>query len=89
MAQKKEDFSKKWAKIVAKAWSDPTFKKRLKENPKEILESNGITIPAGTRVVISENTKETFYLTVPEKPAAELSEEKLKLIAAGKSVYSE
>ncbi len=83
MVQKKEDFQKKWAKVVAKAWSDPAFKKRLLENPKEILESNGLEIPEGTRLVINENTKTNFYLTLPEKPKGELSEEKLQEIAAG------
>jgi hypothetical protein len=85
----KEDFSKKWAKIVARAWNDPAFKKRLKEKPKEVLESNGITIHAGTRVIVNENTKDAWHLTLPEKPLEELSEEKLREIAAGHTIHCE
>ena len=88
MPQKREEFQKAWGKIVAKAWSDPAFKKRLMENPTEVLKSNGIEIPSGTRVVIKENTKNEFHLTLPEKPTGELSEEKLREVAAGNSAPS-
>ncbi len=83
MVQKNEDFQKKWAKVVAKAWSDPAFKKRLLENPKETLESNGLKLSPGTKLVVNENTKNTLYLTLPEKPQGELLEENLLDIAAG------
>ena len=83
MPQKREEFQKAWGKIVAKAWSDPAFKKRLMDDPTEVLKSNGIEIPLGTRVVLKENTKDTFHLSLPEKPEKELSEERLKEIAAG------
>jgi len=83
MPQKREEFQKAWAKIVAKAWSDPEFKERLLEDPNGVLESHGIEIPAGTHLEISENTSDTFHLTLPEKPSGELSEENLQKVAAG------
>ena len=85
MPQKREEFQKAWGKIVAKAWSDPAFKKRLIENPNEILKANGIEISSGVHVVVKENTKDTFHLCLPEKPVGELSEEKLREVAAGNS----
>jgi hypothetical protein len=83
MQQKTENFKKAWAKIVAKAWSDPDFKKKLLKDPNAVFKSEGIDVPAGKRIVISESTKDTYYLTLPEKPSGELSEEKLKEVAAG------
>ena len=85
MPQEREEFQKAWGKIIAKAWSDPAFKKRFLENPNEVLKSNGIEIPPGMRMVVKENGKETLYLTLPQKPVGELSEEKLREVAAGKS----
>lgn len=83
MQLKKEEMQKAWAKIIAKAWSDPKFKEKLMKDPKGVLESNGIQISPQTKVVVNENSKNTLYLTLPEKPSGELSEEKLQAIAAG------
>jgi len=83
MQQKREEFQKVWAKIMAKAWSDRAFKESLLKDPHAVLESHGIAIPTGIRVVISENTATTFYLTLPQKPEGELTDEKLQSIAAG------
>jgi len=83
MPQKRAEFQKAWARIVAKAWSDPEFKERLLEDPSSVLESHGIEIPAGTHLEISENTSDTFHLTLPEKPSGELSVKQLEKIAAG------
>ena len=88
MPQKREEFQRAWGKIVAKAWSDPTFKKNLIKDPSGTLKAHGIEIPAGKRVVITENTKDAFYLILPEKPAGDLSEEKLREVAAGSCASS-
>lgn len=43
------------SKIVAQAWLDEEFKKRLIANPANVLEENGITIPNGVQVSVNEN----------------------------------
>lgn len=88
MQQKKEDFQTIWSKIVAKAWLDPAFKERLLDNPHAVLDSHAIQVPAGTQVMIVENTSDTFYLVLPQKPSGELSEEDLAKVAAGMSGFA-
>ena len=78
-----EEFQKTWEKIVAKTWSNPEFKDRLMKNPAGVLESHGIEIPSGMRLIVNESTKNMCYLTLPEKPEGELSKEELQSIAAG------
>ncbi|MFZ5622969.1 MAG: NHLP leader peptide family RiPP precursor [Gemmatimonadota bacterium] len=58
------------AKIVAKAWADPAFKKRLKADPHAVLGEYGIRIPKDVRIRVVENTAKTLYVVLPAKPAA-------------------
>lgn len=83
MAPKKADVKTVWPKIIAKAWSDPAFKKRLMQNPNEVIESYGLEIPKGKKIVIMEDTKELHHVTLPEKPTGALKEEQLEKVAAG------
>jgi len=87
MPQNREEFQKIWAKVMAKAWSNPEFKERLLKDPKGVLESHGIEIPAGTQVEISENTSDRIHLSLPEKPSGELSEKALMDLSAGFCCY--
>jgi hypothetical protein len=86
--QNYENFRKAWAKIVAKAWSDPAFKKKLLSNPAETFKTQGIEIPASKKIVINECTNDTLYLSLPEKVAGELSEETLQEIAGGAPTFA-
>ncbi|MBS0650918.1 MAG: NHLP leader peptide family RiPP precursor [Verrucomicrobia bacterium] len=78
-----QDFQKKWAKVIAKAWSDPAYKKKLLENPEATLAAEGITFPKGTQVQIHKQDDKIVHLNFPDKPEGELSEEKLLKVAAG------
>ena len=45
------------ARVVAKAWSDPAFRKRLLENGRDAVAELGLTMPAHHRyLVVLENT---------------------------------
>lgn len=83
MAMKQEDFQKKWAKVISKAWIDPAFKKKLLENPESTLATEGISISQDYHVEIHREEEKIIHLTLPEKPKGELSEEKLLKVAAG------
>jgi hypothetical protein len=83
MQQQNANFQKTWAKIIAKAWRDPNFKKKFLDNPNEVFKAEGIKIPSGKQIIVKECTKDTLYLTLPQKPPGELAEEQLKEIAAG------
>ena len=86
MISHQEEFQKKWAKIIAKAWSDPAFKKKLLENPKAVLVAEGISLPKELHVEIHESTHKVIHLNLPSKPESEMSEDTLLKIAAGASI---
>ena len=51
------------ARVVARAWADPAFKKRLLENGTAACEELGIAM-GGTKLVVVENTPKTHNLIV-------------------------
>jgi nitrile hydratase subunit alpha len=52
------------AKIVARAWSDPDFKRRLMANATEAANSLGYASPVGSHLIAVENTPQTHNLVV-------------------------
>ena len=55
--------------VVDKAVSDPAFRAQLLANPSATLQSAGVSIPAGARVKIVEDTQNLRYLAVSDRPA--------------------
>ena len=53
---------------MARAWSDPVFKKRLVTDPKAVLLEQGIEVPDGADVKVVENTDEVVYINLPRQP---------------------
>ena len=52
-----EEFSRKGARVVAKAWTDPAFRARLLANGKEAVAELGVGMPKHHRhLVVLENT---------------------------------
>ncbi len=75
-----------YAKVVAKAWADASFKAKLMDDPHSALEEAGYAIPQGVSVKVVENTTDTVHLILPAAPSAgELSEDALDKVAAGAS----
>ncbi|MBV8121922.1 MAG: nitrile hydratase subunit alpha [Alphaproteobacteria bacterium] len=52
------------AKIVARAWIDPDFKRRLLADATEAANSLGYVSPVGSHLIAIENTHETHHLVV-------------------------
>jgi len=52
------------AKVVAKAWADPDYKKRLLENGTEAIAELGYKGPQGEHIVVLENTATVHHLIV-------------------------
>jgi nitrile hydratase len=52
------------ARIVARAWSDPGFKRRLLEDASAAANSLGHESPVGAHLIALENTPETHHLVV-------------------------
>lgn len=54
------------ARIVSKAWTDPSYMKRLKENPKEVLEEAGLQTRGA--VQLHENSDSATHFVIPKRP---------------------
>ena len=50
--------------LVAKAWSDPEFKKQLLKNPKETVIESGFVPEHNADIVVLENTDAVHYMVV-------------------------
>lgn len=83
------------ASIVARAWKDEAFRKRLKDDPRAVLEEEikkvnpDATLPENVKVDVLEETVDQIYLVVPVNPEdfhdGELSDEDLLNVAGGSS----
>lgn len=73
--EERNEQEKKMAKLIAKVWSDESFKDRLFADPKAVLAAEGITVPEGADVKVLEQTEKQLYLVIPRRPEAKNSEE--------------
>lgn len=66
---------KQWNKIVARAWADKNFKRRLLAEPASVLQEHGIDVPAGVKVRVKE-VKDRWdgTLILPPKPAGNITD---------------
>ncbi len=62
---------KTWAAIVAKAWADEGYKRRLMADPRAVLAEEGVLLPAGMEVTVVEATERHRWLVLPPKRAGE------------------
>ncbi len=81
-----EDQGKKMGQLIAKCWSDESFKKKLLADPAGTLRAQGVEFPAGLSVKVLENTDNLFHLVIPARPT-DLSDEDLDKVAAGIKMY--
>ena len=78
-----EKQSKVWGQLIAKCWSDETFKKRLLDHP-EAAKEHGLEVPTGIQVKIVEDSDKVVHLTLPAKSSTdELSDDELENVAGG------
>jgi len=83
----RQEHARKLGQVVAKAWTDEGFKRRLLADPKAALGEQGIVVPAGTEVRVVEDTDRVHHLVLPPRPAeGELSDEQLDQAAGGACV---
>jgi hypothetical protein len=68
MAEDKKELNKKYAKLIARAWSDESFKKELLADPRTVLAAHGITVPEGVNIQVLEEKENVRYLILPAVP---------------------
>jgi hypothetical protein len=74
-----------WSQIVARAWCDEGFMKRLRSDPRNVLAEHGMEVPEGLAVQVVEGAEVAVVddpdtgrsLTLPVSPPDELSDEDL------------
>ena len=54
--------------MITRAWQDAAFKQELLNNPKAVLEKEGIHLPTYIEVKVIEETPTTLYLVIPVNP---------------------
>ena len=57
-----EEQSKKMDRLIARAWADDAFKRKLMSNPEETLKAEGVEIPGGKKVKVVENTEKLVHI---------------------------
>jgi len=62
-----------WRNVVAKAWSDDSFKQQLIDDPNAVLAANGVDVPAGVNIVVVENEPDRIHLVLPSRPGGDVS----------------
>jgi hypothetical protein len=58
-----------WGQIVARAWRDEAFRRRLLAQPAAVLAEHGLEVPPGLQVRVLEDTDQVIHLTLPRQPA--------------------
>jgi hypothetical protein len=83
-AEQASDWGKKWGQIVARAWADEAFKRRLLASPAAVLKEHGLGVRPGVQLRVLADTDQVVHLTVPQRPgSAALAEEELDRVAGG------
>ncbi|QFY41989.1 NHLP leader peptide family natural product precursor [Candidatus Methylospira mobilis] len=76
------EYEVQYARLIAKCWSDATFKAKLLTNTEGTLKEEGFELAEGVTVKALENTDSLFHIVIPER-TAELSDEELDGVAGG------
>ncbi len=79
------------ARLIAKAWKSPVFRRRLLEEPKRVFEEQlGVKLPADLEIKTFEETSEQLYLVLPpnpdQGPELELPDEQLEMVTGGNAM---
>ena len=80
-------------RLVQRSLEDESFRQRLLEDPKGVVEEElGTRLSEGVQVQAVEETADTIYLVLPpraetEQSSAEISDEELEAVAGGFDTY--
>ena len=58
----------KWPQLVGVAWADEQFRAALVNNPRQILEGLGLSLPEGITVRVIEEAPGEICLVIPSRP---------------------
>ena len=69
MTETTQDLRKAWARVVAKAWADEEYKRRLLADPAAVAAEEGVAIPEGLTLRVIEDLPGVRTLVLPPPPA--------------------
>lgn len=79
-----------WSQIVARAWCDEEFMKRLRSEPRAVLAEHGLELPhdkieliEGPEAGIEDDENDLIRFVLPANPPDDLVEEDLVATGAG------
>ena len=77
------------AAIASRCYEDPDFAKRLRADPKAVLEEmGGNKLPESLVIKVHENDGRTWHLPVPQAEATDqLSDDQLKSVSGGFEIW--
>lgn len=55
-------------RLIAKAWMDQDFKKRLFAEPATVMAEEGLEVPDGVEIRVKEDTDKVRHFVLPAKP---------------------
>jgi hypothetical protein len=83
MSKAANAWNARYAKVVARAWADEKFKRKLLKEPAAALADMGIRVPRDVKVKVVENTPATVHLVLPGVPfESDLSDSELEILAS-------
>lgn len=61
--------TKAHARVIARAWSDSSYRDRLKKDPDAVLAEAGLDLPKGKHVHVVEDTDTRAHFVLPVRPS--------------------
>lgn len=65
---KQSEAKKHYARIVARAWRDEAYRKKLLAKPHAVLKAEGIEVPKGVRIRFHQESEKELHVVIPSKP---------------------
>jgi len=69
MLESTPDVKRVWSRVVAKAWADQEYKRRLLADPAAVAKEEGVPLPAGLTLKVIEDAPGIRTIVLPPLPA--------------------
>jgi hypothetical protein len=66
-----------WGQVIARAWIDEDFKRRLMFDPRGVLAEHGVELPENTEINVVEDSPDVRNIVLPMPPEEDFIEEEL------------